>query len=309
MLDVPRAAHGGHLRAERLRDLHGERAHAAGGPVDQHLLPGLELALVTKSLERRERCDRDRRRLLERHVRPASARSRSSRAPRTRARRRSSRRRPRRPAGTRSRPCRPPPRRPRSRLRAGRSFGFEPAHRGRADAGPPVTGTSPPGSPRPRGPAPAPRRPPAPACRSRASSTTSGGPNRSRTTAFIVPARRSRVKTTFPVFCQVSTYLVASTTSSSGYVRSMTARYLPASISSLRKRTFSFVRPVDREHDLPVSNHRVRTASGEVVAGGRSRRRRPPGSSERRQRKNECLPTASRMTSYVSPFFVKSSRR
>ena len=34
---------------------------------------------------------------------------------------------------------------------------------------------------------------------------------------------------------------VASTTSSSGYVRSMTARYSPASMSSLRKRTSSFV--------------------------------------------------------------------
>ncbi len=32
------------------------------------------------------------------------------------------------------------------------------------------------------------------------------------------------VSTTFPVFCPVSTYLVASTTSSSGYVRSITAR-------------------------------------------------------------------------------------
>ena len=39
------------------------------------------------------------------------------------------------------------------------------------------------------------------------------------------------VSTTFPVFCPVSTYLVASTTSSSGYVRSITGRYLPASMS------------------------------------------------------------------------------
>src|SRR5207244_3816885 len=45
------------------------------------------------------------------------------------------------------------------------------------------------------------------------------------------------VRTTFPVFCFVSTYFVASTTSSSGYDRSMTARYFPASMSSLRKRT------------------------------------------------------------------------
>ena len=39
------------------------------------------------------------------------------------------------------------------------------------------------------------------------------------------------VSTTFPVFCPVSTYLVASTTSSSGKVRSITGRYLPASMS------------------------------------------------------------------------------
>src|SRR5262245_51139704 len=49
------------------------------------------------------------------------------------------------------------------------------------------------------------------------------------------------VRTTLPVFCPVSTYLVASTTSSSGYVRSMTARYFPASMSSFRMRTSSFL--------------------------------------------------------------------
>ena len=35
----------------------------------------------------------------------------------------------------------------------------------------------------------------------------------------------------------------------------------------------------------------------------------PPGFSEPRVRRNESLPTASRMTSYVWPFFVKSSFR
>ncbi len=48
------------------------------------------------------------------------------------------------------------------------------------------------------------------------------------------------VSTTFPVFCPVSTYFAASTTSSSGYRRSMTTWYFPASTSSLRKRTSSF---------------------------------------------------------------------
>ena len=33
----------------------------------------------------------------------------------------------------------------------------------------------------------------------------------------------------------------------------------------------------------------------------------PPGFSERRHRLNECLPTASKTTSYVLPFLVKSS--
>ena len=33
----------------------------------------------------------------------------------------------------------------------------------------------------------------------------------------------------------------------------------------------------------------------------------PPGFSEPRHRRNECLPTESKTTSYVSPFFVKSS--
>ena len=41
---------------------------------------------------------------------------------------------------------------------------------------------------------------------------------------YALVGHRQRVRTTFPVFCSVSTYLVASTTSSSGYVRSMTAR-------------------------------------------------------------------------------------
>ena len=36
-------------------------------------------------------------------------------------------------------------------------------------------------------------------------------------------------------------------------------------------------------------------------------RKIPPGFSERLHRLNECMPTESKMTSYVSPFFVKSS--
>ena len=43
-IDVPRAAHAGHLRSECLGDLHGERAHASRRAVDQDLLSRLEPA-------------------------------------------------------------------------------------------------------------------------------------------------------------------------------------------------------------------------------------------------------------------------
>src|SRR5437899_8243019 len=48
---VPRTAHPGHLRAERLRDLHRERSEASGGTVDQDLLTWLDLPLIAKQLE------------------------------------------------------------------------------------------------------------------------------------------------------------------------------------------------------------------------------------------------------------------
>src|SRR5215211_6632635 len=54
LLDVPRAADGGYLRPERLRDLDGERAHAAGGAVDEDLLSRLELPVVPQALQGRE---------------------------------------------------------------------------------------------------------------------------------------------------------------------------------------------------------------------------------------------------------------
>jgi hypothetical protein len=49
----------------------------------------------------------------------------------------------------------------------------------------------------------------------------------------------SSVRTTLPIFCQLSTYRTASTTSSSRYTRSTTGRYLPASRSSFRRRMSS----------------------------------------------------------------------
>src|SRR6266542_2531490 len=60
---VPR--HRGHLRAERLGDLHGERSHTATGTVDEHPLPCLNLAFVTQALERCQTGDRHGRGLLE----------------------------------------------------------------------------------------------------------------------------------------------------------------------------------------------------------------------------------------------------
>ena len=69
LLDVARAADGGHVRPERLRDLDGERPDAAGGSVDQHPLTGLEPAVIAQPLERGQSGDPHRRGLLERDVR------------------------------------------------------------------------------------------------------------------------------------------------------------------------------------------------------------------------------------------------
>jgi hypothetical protein len=67
-VDVPRAAHRGRFRAERFRDLHGERPHSSRSAVDQNLLPGLKLPFVAKTLECGDRRGRHGRRLFKRHV-------------------------------------------------------------------------------------------------------------------------------------------------------------------------------------------------------------------------------------------------
>ncbi len=64
-LDVPRAAYTRHLGAQRLGDLHGKRADAARGAIDQHFLPGLERGAVAQRLQRREARHVDGGRLLE----------------------------------------------------------------------------------------------------------------------------------------------------------------------------------------------------------------------------------------------------
>ena len=48
---ISRAANAGHICAERLGDLDGERAHASRRAIDQDLLPGLDLSLVAKTLQ------------------------------------------------------------------------------------------------------------------------------------------------------------------------------------------------------------------------------------------------------------------
>ena len=48
---VPRAADASHLRAERLRNLHGKGSDAARGTVDQDLLSGPDLAVIADRQE------------------------------------------------------------------------------------------------------------------------------------------------------------------------------------------------------------------------------------------------------------------
>ncbi|MCR6699844.1 MAG: hypothetical protein NVV68_01110 [Dokdonella sp.] len=63
--DVARAAHAGHLGAERLGDLHREAADAARRTVDQHLVAGAQAAGVAQTLQRGRRGDRQRGGFLE----------------------------------------------------------------------------------------------------------------------------------------------------------------------------------------------------------------------------------------------------
>src|SRR5205823_2350263 len=67
-LEVLRAADRRHVRPGRLRDLDREGAHAAAGPVDQDPLPRFQLRLVAQALQGRVARSRHGRGLLERHV-------------------------------------------------------------------------------------------------------------------------------------------------------------------------------------------------------------------------------------------------
>lgn len=83
----------------------------------------------------------------------------------------------------------------------------------------------------------------------------------------------------------------------------MTARYFPASMSSLRKRTSFLVYSGTGSNTRLSPIHLVST-----ISTGTCHTKPPwvvmnipPGRSARRHRLNECLPTASKMTSYFSP--------
>src|SRR5450755_4212420 len=65
---IARTAYAGDVRAETLRDLHGECAHASGRAVDQRLLPRPEPPLVAKPLQRGDRGYRRGGRLLKSDV-------------------------------------------------------------------------------------------------------------------------------------------------------------------------------------------------------------------------------------------------
>ena len=62
------AAHAGDPRAERLRDLHGQRAHAPGRSDDEHRLTRLHVRVIADRLERGAARHRNGRGLLERDV-------------------------------------------------------------------------------------------------------------------------------------------------------------------------------------------------------------------------------------------------
>ena len=64
MSNISRAADAGHICAERLGDLHRERAHASRRAVDQDLLSRLDLALVAQTLQGGDRRDGNGGRLL-----------------------------------------------------------------------------------------------------------------------------------------------------------------------------------------------------------------------------------------------------
>src|ERR1700674_607525 len=50
-VNIPRTTYGGHMRAERPRDLHSEGAHSSRRTVNQDILPRPDVPLVAKTLQ------------------------------------------------------------------------------------------------------------------------------------------------------------------------------------------------------------------------------------------------------------------
>src|SRR2546428_2171307 len=66
-IQIPRAADAGHVRAERLADLHCECAHASRGAINQDLAARPNLSMVAKALQRSQSRDVGGSGLLERN--------------------------------------------------------------------------------------------------------------------------------------------------------------------------------------------------------------------------------------------------
>src|ERR1700732_4500199 len=65
---IPGTAYAGHIRAERLGDLHGERTHASRCTIDEDHLPRPNPSLIAKTLQSGESRNRCTSRLLKRYV-------------------------------------------------------------------------------------------------------------------------------------------------------------------------------------------------------------------------------------------------
>src|SRR5882762_6485327 len=65
---LSRTANTGYVCAERLGDLHGERADASARTINEDVLPRLKLSFVAKTLERGEPRNRQRSCLLKRYL-------------------------------------------------------------------------------------------------------------------------------------------------------------------------------------------------------------------------------------------------
>src|SRR5262249_43758665 len=68
LVHIPRATHGRDLGSERLGDLHGKGSYAPRGTLNQDLLSGSNVSLISQSLQRGDGSYRDGRRCLIREI-------------------------------------------------------------------------------------------------------------------------------------------------------------------------------------------------------------------------------------------------